>query len=420
MKKSNSRILKNANSKIFELISPKDERDNMRLGLTRIKKVLNELDNPCREIPAIQIIGTNGKGSITAFTESILFEANKNTGVTTSPHLFEITERIRVNKKNISKNDFKKIFKLIEKNYSNHELTPFEKIICCALKFFAETKVDLIILEAGLGGRLDATTAHQLRPIIAIGNIGLDHREYLGDTIEKITQEKLAVIEKNSIVISSNQNKQVEYLIKKRVKEVGAEIIWKDSISNNYELGLKGNFQKQNASVALGVIEVLNKFGYKIKENCIYKGLKKTTWPGRLEIINYLNKKILVDCAHNYPAAKALSQERATWNNEGNGIYWILGVQKQKDISAILKTLIKENDHLLLVPVPNQLSWQLKDLKYIDIEGIDSSKIIEFEKFEFAFNYLFNLNKWPSCHPVLTGSIFLVAEFIKFANTQKY
>ena len=132
----------------------------------------------------------------------------------------------------------------------------------------------------------------------------------------------------------------------------------------------------------------------KLKKIAFIKVLKKTTWPGRLEIINYLNKKKLVDCAHNYPAAKALSQERTTWNNEGNGIYWILGVQKQKDISAILKTLIKKNDHLLLVPVPNQLSWQLKDLKYI--EGIDSSKIIEFEKFEFAFNYLFNLNKWPS------------------------
>jgi len=113
----------------------------------------------------------------------------------------------------INKTDFEKIYRLIEKNFSTFELTPFEKIICCALNFFDHKKVELLILEAGLGGRLDATTAHKFRPIIAIGNIGLDHKEFLGDTIEKIAEEKLAVIEKNSIVISCNQNSQDENLI---------------------------------------------------------------------------------------------------------------------------------------------------------------------------------------------------------------
>ena len=409
--------MKNANLKIFELISPKDERDNINLGLSRIKKVLQEMGNPCKNIPAVQIIGTNGKGSITAFLESILFEAHKNFGVTTSPHLFDICERIRVNKKNINYIDFEKIYRLIEKNFAIYELTPFEKIICCALKFFDDRQVELLILEAGLGGRLDATTAHQLRPIIAIGNIGLDHKEFLGDTIEKIAEEKLAVIKKNSIVISCSQNNQVENLINKKVAEVGAEIIWRDSISNSCEIGLKGIFQKQNASVAFGVIEALNKLGFEVKEKYIYEGLKKTIWHGRLEIINYIDKKILVDCAHNYPAAKALSNERGNWNNQEEGIYWIIGVQKQKDMPAILKTLLKKNDHLLLVPVPNQPSWKLKDL--FEVEGIDFQKIIEFEKFEFAIKYLFALKKWPINHPVLTGSIFLVAEFIKFANEQK-
>ncbi len=406
--------MKNANLKNFELLSPKYERDNIKLGLSRIKKALQELNNPCKNIPAIQIIGTNGKGSIAAYLESILFEANKNFGVTTSPHLFDVCERIRVNKKNINKTEFEKIYSFIEKNLSIYELTPFEKIICCALNFFDNEKVELLILEAGLGGRLDATTAHKSRPIIAIGNIGLDHKEFLGDTIDKITKEKLAVIEKNSIVISCNQNSQVENLINKKVEEVGAEIIWKDSISNSYELGLKGIFQKQNASVAFGAIEALNNLGFNIKEKYIYEGLKKTTWKGRLEIINYLNKKILVDCAHNYPAAKALSNERSNWENEEEGIYWILGVQRQKDIYAILKTLLKKNDHLLLVPVPNQPSWQLRDLS--KIEEIDFQKIIEFKTFELAIDYLFSLEKWPPNRPVLTGSIFLVAEFIKFAN----
>ena len=410
--------MKKVNIDNFDLISPKFERENIQLGLSRIKKALEKLNNPCKNIPAIQIVGTNGKGSITAFIENILYAEKKNIGVTTSPHLLDICERIRVNKENIDKEEFKRLFKKIENNLSTHKLSPFEQIICCALKFFDLKKVDLLILEAGLGGRLDATTAHHLRPIIAIGNIGLDHKEYLGDSIKKIAREKVAVIEKNAFVISCNQNIEVEKIIKTRVKEVGAKIIWKKSLSSNYELGLKGNFQKENAAVAVGVIEALNNLGFIVKESSIKKGLKSTKWDGRLEIIECFNKKILIDSAHNYSAAKALSEERKTWENNKEGIYWILGVQKQKDIASIIKVLFQENDYILLVPVPNQPSWGLKDLSIID--ELNHINIKEFENFILAFNYLLELKKWPKCNPVITGSIFLVAEFIKFANNQKF
>ncbi len=409
--------MEKVNLQNFDLLSPKFEREKIQLGLSRIKKALAEFNNPCKNVPAIQIVGTNGKGSITAFIENILYEENKNIGVTTSPHLLDICERIRVNKVNINKSEFQKLLKKIEKNLSRYKLSPFEQIICCALKFFDLKKVDLLILEAGLGGRLDATTAHDLRPIIAIGNIGLDHKDYLGDSIEKIAQEKVAVIEKNAFVITCSQNIKVEKIIKKRAKKVGAKIIWKEPLSSNYELGLKGNFQKQNAAVAVGVIEALNNLGFTIKECSIKKGLKNTKWSGRLEIINCLNKKILIDSAHNYSAAKALSEERKTWNNNQAGIYWILGVQIQKDIASMIKVLIKKNDQILLVPVPNQPSWRLKDLS--NIYDLNNINITEFEKVDLAFNYLLELKKWPKCNPVITGSIFLVAEFIKFANNQK-
>ena len=410
--------MKKVNIKNFDFLSPKFERDNITLGLSRITKALKVLDEPCKNKPAIQVVGTNGKGSITAFIESILFAEKKNIGVTISPHLIDITERIRVNKENINQKEFEKLFELIENKLSTHKLSPFEKIICCALKFFDSKKVDLLILEAGLGGRLDATTAHKLRPIIAIGNIGLDHKEYLGDSIEKIAKEKVAVIEKNTFVVTCQQDIKVEKIIKKRAKEVGAKIIWKESLSNSYKLGLKGNFQKQNAAVAIGVIEELINFGFKVKESSIKEGLKNAKWSGRLEIINCFNKKILVDSAHNYSAAKALSEERETWNNNKEGIYWILGVQIHKDIASMIKVLIKENDHILLVPVPNQASWKLKDLS--NINELNHLNINEFEKVDLAFNYLLELEKWPKCNPVLTGSIFLVAEFIKFANNQKF
>ena len=402
------------NIKNFDLLSPKFERESIQLGLSRIKKALKELNNPCKNIPAIQIVGTNGKGSITAFIENILYSEKKNVGVTTSPHLLDICERIRVNKENINKEEFERLFKKIENNLSTHKLTPFEQIICCALEFFDLKKVDLLILEAGLGGRLDATTAHNFRPIIAIGNIGLDHKEYLGDSIEKIAIEKVAVIEKNAVVITCSQDNKVESIIKTRAEEVGAKIIWKEPLPSNYEIGLKGNFQKQNAAVAIGVIEALNNLGFNVKESSIKKGLKNTKWNGRLEIINYLNKKILLDSAHNYSAAKALSEERKTWINNQEGIYWILGVQIHKDIISMIKVLFKKNDHILLVPVPNQKSWRLNDLSRIN--ELKHFKITEFEKVDHAINYLFELKRWPKCNPVITGSIFLVAEFIKFAN----
>ena len=401
----------------FDFLSPKSERENIQLGLSRVKKALRELNDPCKNIPAIQIVGTNGKGSITAFIENILYIERKNIGVTTSPHLLDICERIRVNKENINKEEFERLLKNIQNNLSIKKLSPFEQIICCALKFFEFKKVDLLILEAGLGGRLDATTAHHLRPIIAIGNIDLDHKEYLGDSIEKIAKEKVAVIEKNAFVITCNQDIKVKEIIKTRAKEVGAKIIWKKSLPRNYELGLKGNFQRKNAAVAIGVIEALNNLGFSVKECSIKKGLKKTRWNGRLELIKCFNKKVLIDSAHNYSAAKALSEERKTWNNNKKGVYWILGVQKQKDIAAMIKVLIKKNDYVLLVPVPNQASWKLKDLP--EINDLNNLNIFEFERFDLAFNYLLGLKEWPKCNPVITGSIFLVAEFIKFANKHK-
>ncbi len=409
--------MKKDNFDNFDSLSPKYERENIQLGLSRIRKALRALNDPCKNLPAIQVVGTNGKGSITAFIESILFSEKKNIGVTTSPHLIDISERIRVNKRNINKKEFKKLFQKVANNLSTHKLTPFEQIICCALVFFDYKKVDLLILEAGLGGRLDATTAHHLRPIIAIGNIDLDHKEYLGDSIENIAKEKVAVIEKNAFVISCRQKTNVEEIIKTRAQEVGAKVIWKESLSNKYELGLKGNFQKQNAAVAIGAIEALHNLGFSVRECSIKEGLKNAKWSGRLEIINFLNKKILIDSAHNLSAAKALSDERETWNNQEEGVYWILGVQRRKDIASMLKVLIKKNDHILLVPIPNQTSWRLKDLE--ENQELYQLKIVEFEKIDLAFNYLLELRKWPNCHPVVTGSIFLVAEFIKFVNSQK-
>ena len=409
--------MKKINARNFNFLSLKNEREKINLDLTRMRKALFKIGNPCQNIPAIQIVGTNGKGSISAFLENILCLAKINIGVTTSPHLFEVSERIRVNQIKISTEKFDTLLKNIQTKLFEFKLTPFELIICCGLKYFELNNVNLLILEAGLGGRLDATTAHKFRPIIAFGNIGIDHTEYLGDSLEKITIEKVAVVKKGSFVVSSEQNPIVRNIINERVKKVGAHITWVQPLNSDWELGLKGNFQKENAAVALKVAQLLINKGWRIKQIDIKKGLATTKWPGRLEIINFENKKILVDSAHNSSAAKVLSLERENWKNQEKGVYWIIGVQKQKNIILIIRNLIKSIDKVLLVPVPNQESWSLSDISKISDRKLDN--FIEFTNFKEAFYYLKKLEEWPRCIPVLTGSIFLVSEFIKYSKTNQ-
>ena len=408
-------VLQEINTKNFNFLSLKNEREKLNLDLERMRKALLKLNYPCHNIPAIQIVGTNGKGSISAFLENILNKAKINIGVTTSPHLMDITERIRVNQIKIPTENFAMLLKNIQNIVQEFDLTPFELIICCGLKYFDLKKVQLLILEAGLGGRLDATTAHKFRPIIAFGNIGIDHTEYLGDTLEKITKEKAAVIEKESFVISCYQSTIVRKIINDRVKKVGAFIHWVEPLSEDWELGLKGNFQRQNASVALKVAHLLIKKGWPIKNKDIKEGLAKTIWSGRLEVINYENKSILVDSAHNSSAAEVLSSERRNWNNQEKGVYWIIGVQKQKNIVAIIQKLIKSIDKVLIVPVPNQESWSLSEIKKLYKYKLEN--FIEFNNFIDALIYLKGLDEWPKCMPVITGSIFLVSEFIKYSKS---
>ena len=397
----------------FNLLSPKHEREKINLDLTRMNKALQKLGNPCINIPAIQIIGTNGKGSISAFLENIISSAGINLGVTTSPHLFNISERIRVNQIKIETDEFQQLLKKIQHTFTE-KLSPFELIICCGLIYFDQRKVDLLILEAGLGGRLDATTAHKLRPIIAIGNIGIDHTEYLGDSLEEIAREKAAVIEKGCVVVSCKQESIVENIITNRANAVGAHIYWVKPLNDSWILGLRGNFQKDNAAVALKIVNLLVDQGWFIKKEDIKIGLANTKWSGRLEIINWEDKKILVDSAHNSSAAEVLANERENWKHQEQGVYWIIGVQRQKDIILIINKLIKPIDKVLLVPVPNQESWSLNEISKFPDYKFDN--FTEFKDFQDALKYLKKLDFWPRCMPILTGSIFLVSEFIKYSK----
>ena len=388
-----------------------NEYKDINLGIDRMSLAINSMGDPCKNTPAIHIAGTNGKGSIAAFINSVLSLVNIKTGVTISPHLVDWVERICINKTQISKEEFKSLSRTISPIAKKYSLTPFECVIAIALKYFTLKEVELLILEVGLGGRLDATTAHKYRPIIAFGAIGLDHCEYLGDSLEKVAIEKAAVITTKSTVITAAQHNIVKKVLEETALRKQAVIYWVDPLPSNWKLGLSGVVQKENAAVAKRVIESLKNFGWSISKEQIQEGLSLAKWPGRLQTTKWRGMPIVVDGAHNPHAATQLSIERDTWIDQDSGITWILGIQKRKDIIGILHKLIKEKDLAWIVPVPGQQSWS-KD-QILSFRPEYKYQIKEALNVEEVLSALKKQNKWPSPPPIITGSLYLIGDLFQ-------
>tara|TARA_Y100001968_G_C19413890_1_gene747876 strand:+ start:491 stop:1735 length:1245 start_codon:yes stop_codon:yes gene_type:complete len=395
----------------LEIISQITQKPKIDLTLSRVKSTLKKIGYPSQNIPAIQIAGTNGKGSIATFIESCLSNLNIKNGVTTSPHLVSWCERIKINGKNISRKDLEKCINEIKPLAIENQLSPFEIIITIALDYFAAQKVELIILEVGLGGRLDATTAHSFRPIIAFSNIGIDHCEYLGKSLEEIAKEKAAIINKNSIVISPEQESIVKEIIHQKATKMNAILKWVPPLGKDWELGLKGDFQRTNAAVAKGALEALNTLGWEIREENIRKGFENAKWPGRMQIAKWNQLPLLLDGAHNPDAAKQLSKEREYWEDQDNGVNWIIGIQKSKDATQILQYLFKSNDKIWLVPIRGHESWTRKEI--LEKNKNLSSRLIAINNSEEVFRKIYKDKKWPNPPPVITGSLYLIGDLIK-------
>jgi len=395
----------------FTFESKSTEYRDINLGIDRMSLAINAMGDPCQKTPAIHIAGTNGKGSISAFINSILSLVEIKTGVTTSPHLVDWVERICINKTQISKKEFEALRLTLNPILEKYRLTPFESIIAIALKYFTLKKVELLILETGLGGRLDATTAHKDRPIIAFGAIGLDHCEYLGNSLEKIAIEKAAIITPKSTVITAAQHNIVKEVLKETALRQQAVIRWVEPLPVDWELGISGTIQKENAAVAKGVIESLKNIGWSLSEEEIREGLSLAEWPGRLQTTKWEGMQIVVDGAHNPQAAKQLSIERDSWTDQESGIIWILGIQKQKDIMNILQHLIRAQDIAWIVPIPSQQSWSKEQvLSYCPEYRTQLKEALSVEE---VLSILKRRKEWPSPAPVITGSLYLIGDLFQ-------
>lgn len=344
------------------------QKFGIKFGLAKISKLLSCLDNPHKKLSFIHIAGTNGKGSTAACLASVLSKAGYRVGLYTSPHLTSFTERIKIGNHEISRKDVDRLTQLlINKARKIDSITFFEFVTAMALLYFAEKKVDLCILEVGMGGRLDATNV--VSPFISIiTNISKEHEYYLGNTLLEIAREKAGIIKKKSSLITGATQANVLTLFRKRCHNLQTEFycLGKDfsiKTRNNHssyhginfnleviKIGLFGDFQYNNAAIALAAIELLRMKDYHIGDKAIYRGLKDVYWPGRLEIVKKA-PVVILDGAHNPVAMKSLRKVLIK-NFNFEKLILILGIMEDKNIKGMLKEIVPYA-HKVILCKPN-------------------------------------------------------------------
>lgn len=318
------------------------QRFGIKLGLENIRRLIAESDVDLRNARVIHVAGTNGKGSVCAMIDSICRAAKYRTGLFTSPHLVTFRERIRVNDEMISAEGIASGLTNIRERVRDWDPHPtfFEITTALALKHFAEANLDIVILETGLGGRLDATNAVPSNVSVTTP-IALDHEEWLGDSIEKIAGEKAGIIKPQMPVISGPQLAEAENVIRSRADECQAPIEFVDQPYTKTLVALRGNFQKLNAAIAVAAIRAAK---IDIGGAAIARGLATVEWPGRFQC---WDKRTVIDGAHNPVAAKTLVETwREVFGDERATL--ILAVLSDKDLRGICEALVPVADFFLL------------------------------------------------------------------------
>jgi dihydrofolate synthase/folylpolyglutamate synthase len=397
-----------------ELIAPFSRR-GVDLGLERLQAALAELGHPERRFAAIQVAGTNGKGSISTMLHAIAGAAGIRCGLYTSPHLLSWCERIRLPESLISEGSLQRLLRNLQPLALRHNLTPFELITAAAMQAFAEAGMELAVLEVGLGGRLDATTVHPDRQVLAFASIGLDHTEHLGPTIAAIAAEKAGVLHPGASAVSGPQTEEAAQVLRQLAARQGCALRWVEPLAPADQggpvLGLRGDLQRSNAAVASAAAEALADRGWPITPAAIAEGLRQARWPGRLELRRFQGQPLLVDGAHNPPAAEALRRELdQRTHEEPLARRWLIGIQRHKDAPSLLRTLLREGDAVRVVALPQEHSnWSAGDLEAATGFQLETGAP------ELASNLAWLVDS-PAL-PVACGSLYLVAELLPLLQT---
>lgn len=344
------------------------------LGLERMAELLKRLGNPEEKLKFIHIAGTNGKGSILAFTSTILKNAGYRVGRYISPVICDYREKIQINGRMITKKALYEGMSVLKAvtDEMDDKPTIFEVETALAFWYFAANNCDIVTLETGLGGRDDATNVIKNTLVCAFASISLDHMAILGKTVTEIAKVKAGIIKKAASVVISNQSEEIVNVIKDKFEEVNANkenvsLVISDKPANiKYKLGntsfdlpgykklvisLAGTWQPENAAVSVAIINQLRKLGYSIEDKAVYSGLKETKWYGRFSV---LSKKPMIICdgAHNENASLRLQETIKTYL-QGKHLIYIMGVLKDKEYDKVIRNTVSLADHIVTVTPPN-------------------------------------------------------------------
>lgn len=366
-----------------------------RLGLSRMSQLLGLLGDPHKKLKYVHIAGTNGKGSCAAMTASVLKEAGFRTGLYTSPHLRRYNERIKVNGEDISDEDFCAAAEELSACLEDMEDMPttFERLTAMAILHFAKKACDIVVLEVGLGGRLDATNVIEHPECCAITNIDLDHTEILGDTIELIAAEKGGIIKPGCPVVMSAQSKEAQNIVAEICEERGARLIFSDPLQEklkgrglwgqrfdyrarrDIEISLPGTYQLSNAAVVLDIIDALKRGAWEIPEEAVWRGMKRAHFPGRFEVFSE-DPLVIADGAHNPNGAAELARCIREYIPERN-IYFVMGVMADKDYKSMLRILMPLAEGAITVTPDSPRSLPAENLAMIIEEefGVEAQAI---------------------------------------------
>lgn len=413
----------------------------IKLGMERIEGLLRELGNPEQKIKTVHVTGTNGKGSVTSMITNILLAANLKVGKFTSPHLVKYNERINLNGKDISDEDFAMTITAVKvaadsvvKKGVCEQPTQFEILTAAAFLYFYLQKVDYAVIEVGMGGLWDSTNV--ITPVVSvITNVALDHTDRCGKTLERIAMQKAGIIkEKVPLVTAAEGNEALGPIVSLAMfKEAPVYLYGKafygtevqssmegqtftlhagDFYHSDYEIKLPGEHQIKNTSVAIVAAKLVSKQDDRINELALHVGVANTIWPGRLERI-HKNPDIILDGAHNPNGAEALRKALDKYYPQ-QPVHFVFGMMGDKDMSGVIKTLIKDNDVVYTV----RADQGARAAEAADLAKLVGSNAVA--ETDLATAYSTALSEADEGGVIcVCGSLYLVGEFKKLLLADK-
>lgn len=391
-------------------------------GLDRMKRALNLLNQPQNRFPTIHIAGTNGKGSTAAMTAEILKRSHYKVGLTISPHIEDLRERLQVNGNWISQDEFINLHLYLKKRVDFIKPTYFEWMILMAFLYFAESRVDIAVLETGLGGRWDATNV--VSPLVgAITNVSYDHQEFLGKELGQILAEKLEIFKPGMVAWTSLEDPALlvvmeQYCLAHDIPLYKIKDYFKSVDPENFSIfdyrrltcGLRGEHQKKNAALAVALVYSLIQKGYSIRSGAIVDGLLKVKWPGRLELI-FQKPKILLDGAHNLGGTKAL----VTYlKSQGKKYHLVFGAVNDKPFKEMARLLAPFAKSFCWASFESSRSYSMEETKKM-VGGLNLSLLQETFMQVDEKNWENYCRSIPSDDTILVcGSLYLVSQIRSF------